>query len=94
MSKMYYPGETCDGIEVGEFGAVEYEGKFYKLTNKVDFTYRILPPPLGERHFEMAAPAVDQDGNRYTVYWIFEEDIAMDPDEYDYNDINSVKADS
>lgn len=94
MSKMYYPGEACEGIEVGEFGAVEYEGKFYRLTAGVDFTYRLLPPPLGERYFEMAAPAVDQDGNRYTVYWIFEEDIAMDLDEYDYDNINSVKADS
>jgi len=73
----------------GKFGAVEFEGKKYILTDQADFTSRLLPDHL-EGHFEMSAPAVDGDENEYTVYWIFENDPEKEMDEYDYEDVDRV----
>lgn len=87
------------------FGEVEFEGREYTLTDQADHTNRLLPvggynDPYddGSYDFEMSAPAVDEDGNEYTVYWIFrtQYDDDGDPfplDGYDYDAVDRVVAD-
>lgn len=61
-----------------DFGAVQYEGKTYTLTDWAEPSSRLLPYPKniheveeGEEYdFEMIAPAVDDEGNEYSVRWI------------------------
>lgn len=61
-----------------DFGTVEFKGKTYTLTDWAELSGRLLPYPKnfhevgeGEEYdFEMAAPAVDDEGNKYSVRWI------------------------
>lgn len=88
-----------------DYGAVVFDGKEYQLTGEVDFTSRILPGnmnyhevALGEKYkFEMSAPAIDAEGNTYTIYWIFkgvkgEDDPELDS--YDYDNKNVMQKQS
>lgn len=54
-----------------KFGSVTFEGKEYTLTDQPDFTGRQLldwQTKEGLAHF--SAPAMDAEGNGYTVEWI------------------------
>lgn len=66
-----------------DFGAVQYEGKTYTLTDWAEPSSRLLPYPKniheveeGEEYdFEMIAPAVDDEGNEYSVCIILNDDL-------------------
>ena len=84
------------------FGEVEFEGREYQLTSEADFTSRMLQynnnyndVAEGENYnFEMSAPAIDADGNAYTIYWIFEGVKGEDDpelDSYDYDKVDRVE---
>jgi hypothetical protein len=85
------------------FGTVEFEGMKYWLTNQADHTNRLLPyngyndkDENGNYNFEMSASAVDEKGNEYKVYWIFNTEIDEDGtlkelDEYDYDSVDRVE---
>ena len=83
-------------------GTVTFEGRKYALTSQADHTSR-LPPGgytnyndarAGEAYdFEMSAGAIDKDGNKYTVYWLFEGRKGEDDyelDSYDYSSADRV----
>ena len=81
-----------------DFGAVQYEGKTYILTDWAEPSSRLLPYPKnihevaeGEEYdFEMVAPAIDDEGNDFSVHWIFStikgEDCELDNFNYEYPD--------
>lgn len=82
-----------------KFGAVTHEGREYALTSQADHTSRLLPRGYtnyndasdGEAYdFEMAASAIDKDGNRYTVYWLFEGLKGEDDHDLDWYDYSAV----
>lgn len=85
-----------------KYGTVDFEGKTYNLKAQADFTNRVIPHipnnfndvENGEAfRFEMSAPAVDEEGNEYIVYWIF-EDVKGDErelDSFDYDDVDRVE---
>lgn len=80
-----------------EFGSVKFNGIEYALTDRADFTNRLLPGGYtnyndaaeGEKYdFEMSASAVDSEGDRLTVYWIFKNTKglgAAELDTFDYS---------
>ncbi|USG65145.1 hypothetical protein NDK47_23980 [Brevibacillus ruminantium] len=66
---------------MSNYGTVNFEGKTYKLTGEADFTNRLLEGRYknytdaseGDKYdAEFSAPAVDNEGNEVTVYWMFE----------------------
>lgn len=81
--------------EKSNYGEVEFEGREYQLTGEADFTNRCLPGNWNlndvqdgeEYQFEMAAPAVDDQGKECKVIWIFwkvkGEEFELDSLEYD-----------
>lgn len=83
-----------------KYGSVEFEGKKYILTDQTDITNRLLPYPKnfhevaeGEEYdFEMTCPAIDEQGNEYTVYWVFSDTKGdeQDFDAYDYDNVDRV----
>jgi len=83
-----------------DFGTVEFAGVEYILTSDADFTGRVLEGGYtdystrenGEDYqFEMSANAKDQEGNSYTVYWIFTcTDDEAELDSYDYDNVDRV----
>jgi hypothetical protein len=82
-----------------KYGSVVFEGKKYILCDQTKFTGNlldILPDSQdldgnGESWFEMSAPAVDEDGNDYTVYWVFcYEGPERKLDSYDYDNVDRV----
>ena len=78
---------------------IEFNGKTYTLTTDADFTGRLLEGGYTNYHedneeydFEMSARATDAEGNKYTVYWIFNcDDNERELDSYDYDDIDRVE---
>ena len=85
-----------------DFGTVTFNGKEYTFTGDADLTNRCLPQcyrqfqntPEGEEYdFEMSAPAMDADGNKYWVYWIFSaiKGDEAELDSYDYDDVDRVE---
>ena len=72
-----------------KYGLVEYAGKRYILTDDAVPTNRLLPDCQQQDYFEMFAPAIDEEGTEYVVYWIFEDD-GRELDRYDYNDVDRV----
>ena len=84
---------------------VKFEGKNYILDGEADFTSRLLPGGYvnyseagedGKYDFEMSAPAHDEKGNQYIVYWIFESKFysngePFETDEYDYGNVDRVE---
>ncbi|EGO63523.1 hypothetical protein [Acetonema longum] len=85
-----------------EFGSVEFEGKKYILTSQADLTGRLIqhngyndPDDNGDYDFEMSASAVDECGDEYTVYWIFNtrkdaDGVDKELDQYDYDEVDRV----
>ena len=80
---------------------IEFKGKSYTLTTEADFTNGVLNYPKNyndveqgeEFDFEMSASAVDAEGNKYTVYWLFTDikgESEKELDSFDYYDINRV----
>lgn len=80
---------------------VTYNGKTYTLITEAEPSGSLLDYPknyheveIGEEFdFEMVAKAVDEEGNKYEVRWIFtdikgEESDALDA--YDYDDVYNV----
>lgn len=76
------------------------------ITDDADFSNRLLPGGYTNYHdasdgdkydFEMQACAVDQDGNKYLVFWIYSNtkgETANELDFYDYSqdEIDRVEA--
>jgi len=82
------------------YGEVEFNGQEYQLTGSADFTSSLMPfMPFHEAGegdeycFEMSAPAIDKDGNEYSVYWEFEaiKGEEKELDEYDYDNVARVE---
>ena len=80
------------------YGTVTFEGKKYTLTGVADHTNRLIPFGYndrdendGEYNFEMSAPATDEEGNEYTVYWIFANVEDWELDQYDYDAVDRVE---
>lgn len=79
-----------------KYGAVEFEGATYILTGQADFTSRTFPGDFnsaseGESYTtELAADAIDAEGNPYQVYWQFAavKGEEPEPDRYDYSSEN------
>jgi hypothetical protein len=76
-----------------KYGAIEYKGKKYILTDYADFTNRVCEVPNhnepnsdGSYNFEMSCSALDEDGIEYTVYWIFLNEGQETLDQFDYED--------
>lgn len=59
---------------------IENETIALNIVEEADFSGR----NVSEGSFEMAATAVDKDGNKYRITWIFEDD-GRDLDQYDYS---------
>ncbi|QLD33147.1 hypothetical protein [Mannheimia varigena] len=59
---------------------IENETIALNIVEEADFSGR----KVSEGSFEMAATAVDKDGNKYRITWIFEDD-GRDLDQYDYS---------
>ena len=74
-----------------KYGSVEYEGKKYILTDYADLTGALLPDHQ-RGYFEMFAPAIDEKGNEYILYWLFKDD-GRELDMYNYNDVYKVEVD-
>ena len=89
--------ETISKLEK-EFGSVEYEGKKYILTDQALETNRDLGftgwnnryQNDGKFEFEMSAPAIDEEGNAYRVYWTFWCTDDRELDQYDYSKVDRV----
>lgn len=90
---LFYEELAEEEINIDElakkYGLVEYKGKKYILTDYAEPTSRLLPD-YQRGCFEMFAPAVDEEGNEYVVYWIFTDD-GRALDKYDYNDVDRVE---
>ena len=83
------------------YGTVVHEGKEYILTSEADFTGRMLPHnnnyndvEIGEEFdFEMSASAIDSEGKKYTVFWIFTDvkgESEKELDSFDYDNAHRV----
>lgn len=63
-----------------KFGEVEFNGKTYALTCQADYSNGVLDGVTNyndadegdDYQFEMVATAIDSDGERYNVRWIFD----------------------
>jgi hypothetical protein len=80
-----------------DYGTIAYEGMTLTLTEQAELSDRVFPggwddAEEGEEYFaEYSAPAVDGQGEKYTVYWRFrqikgeegpEDDLPWDNDPY------------
>lgn len=72
-----------------KYGSVEYEGKTYILTDQASLTSRLLPDHQ-KNCIELLARAIDEEGNEYVAYWIFEDD-GRELDMHDYTDVDRVE---
>lgn len=61
-----------------KFGTVEYQDETYTLTQVADYSNRVFPGWFGDAQegeaytTEFSAKALDDDGNEYQVYWMFD----------------------
>ena len=77
---------------------INFNGKNYMLITEAVMTGRLLPYPKNyhevktgeEFDFEMAAKAVDENGVRYEVIWIFRDIKGEEADNYDFDNIYDV----
>lgn len=95
---------TAYQAAAAKFGTVNFNNSEYALTNDADYTSRLLPAGYtnfvdasegDDYDFEVAAKAIDADGNEYIVSWIFtgrkgENDPELDS--YDYSAPTNVTA--
>ena len=81
---------------------VEFEGNKYICEGMAEHTNRLLntvpnynePDNDGNYDFEMSDNAVDEDGNEYIVYWIFntaDYDADTETDSYDWDNVSKVR---
>ncbi|MGP4109212.1 hypothetical protein [Virgibacillus sp. L01] len=81
---------------------VNFEGKTYTLAAEAEITGTQLDGGFtnyreaenGDTYnFEMSAPALDEEGNQCTVYWMFEDvkNSEKQLDEFDYDNIDRVE---
>jgi len=88
MTRFYF--DDADDYKFGNMGRLEHEGKIYVLEEGADFTSRqITERSQDYNFFELSALAHDLSGNKYSVYWVF-EDEGKELDEYDYSDIDRI----
>ena len=73
--------------DFGNTGRLEHEGKIYILADSAEPTSRALE---FEGQFEMSAPVKDLQGNRYEVYWIFDDNGEETFENYDYSIVNRI----
>ena len=73
------------------YGAVDFKGVTYTLTDDAVCTNRVLNNGTNDTHFEMSAPATTENGAEYMVYWIFETQEDAELDAYDYDDVDRVE---
>ena len=77
---------------------INFNGKNYTLTTEAVTTDRLLPYPKNyhevkmneEFDFEMIAKAVDGNGVRYEVTWIFSAIKGEEADNYDNYDFDNI----
>jgi len=86
MSRIFY--DDADRFQYGNFGRIEHEGKIYILEDNADFTNRVLDY---DGYFELSVSAHDLDGNKFEVYWIFEEQEGWELDVYDYDNVDRIE---
>ena len=92
--------DACEIEKVETYGKVTYEGRHYHLIEDAEMTNRLtefpyVNAPIGELYeFEMSAPAIDENGVEYTVYWEFTERKGQETslDELDYSNPNFVES--
>lgn len=88
--------------KIKEENEMEFEGKTYTLTGDAEITEVELDGRFTNYHeaqnggtydFEMAAPALDEEGNEVTVYWMFENVKGEEKqlDEFDYDKVDRVE---
>jgi hypothetical protein len=82
-----------------KYGTTMYEGTEYALTTIADYTSRLMPTrpysDVGEGetyNFEVAANAIDENGNEYRVSWEFSAVRGEEPelDAYDYREASNL----
>jgi hypothetical protein len=97
-----------------EFGEINFEGERYYLQDSAELTSRNLEAQFdrfsqgdNNKYFEMSATALNDKGDKFTVFWIFEEehydhcdsvqneselcDCGIELDHYDYDDVDRVE---
>lgn len=88
--------------KIREENKMEFEGRTYTLTGDAEITGTELDSRFTNYHeaqngeaydFEMAAPALDEEGNEVMVYWVFEniKGEEKELDTYNYDIIDRVK---
>ena len=81
---------------------VKFDGKEYRLTEQAEVTGTELDGRFTNYHevqngetydFEMSAPALDDEENEVTVYWMFEniKGEEKELDEFDYDNVDRVE---
>ena len=82
-----------------DYGITTFVGQTYKLQEAAQMTNRVVPNGYDaandgeEYNFEMAANAIDKDGQPVRAYWIFtgtkgENDPELDT--YDYSEADTI----
>lgn len=89
MTRFYY--DDADDYEYGNMGRIEHDGKIYILETDAELTSRqITERPEEYNFFEMSATAHDLNGNKYQVYWVFEDNDEDTLENYDYSDVDRI----
>jgi hypothetical protein len=97
-----------------EFGEINFEGERYYLQDSAELTSRNLEAQFdrfsqgdNNKYFEMSATALNNKGDKFTVFWIFEEkhyddckikhkdqffcECGVPLDNYDYDNVDRVR---
>lgn len=89
MTRFYF--DNADDYKFGNHGRIEHEGKIYILEDGAEPTSRqITERSQDYNFFEMSAPAHDLNGNKYNIYWVFEDNGEETFENYDYSDIDKI----
>lgn len=70
----YFLTSTFNRKLAKKYGSAEHAGKRYILTDCAAPTGRLLPDHQ-QGHFELSAPAVDEEGNEYNLRWFFKVEM-------------------
>lgn len=89
MARFYF--DNADDYKFGNHGRIEHEGKIYVLEDEAEPTSRqITERSQDYNFFELSAPAHDLQGNKYNVYWVFEDNEEETFENYDYSDVDRI----
>jgi len=89
MTRFYF--DDADDYKFGNMGRLEHEGKIYVLEEGADFTSRqITERSQDYNFFELSAKAHDLNGNKYNIYWVFEDD-GRELEDYDYSEVDRIQ---